>query len=181
MIVLHSEAHVRNVRQLPIETDPPDHTDYRALVEPIYRKPQQPEYQSVMHKLVARMVGSAVESGEIEVVREFAVPLQSMGLAHLLGLPQTEAEIWINWGLHIFRDAELGPKGSEVDKYIFDKYEEMQDSDGDDFFSILNRIDFRGQAHDGREAWLCKHGVCRRTRYGDSYDQQRSGLSGRTR
>ena len=145
MIVLHSESHVRNVRQLPIETDPPDHTDYRALVEPIYRKPQQAQYQSAMRKLVASMVKGAVESGELEVVRQFSVPLQSRGLAQLLGLPQTEAEVWINWGVHIFRDVELGSKGSEVDKYIFKKYEEMQDSQGDDFFSILNRIDFRGR------------------------------------
>ncbi|KAA1261112.1 Steroid C26-monooxygenase [Rubripirellula obstinata] len=143
MIVLHSEAHVRNVRQLPIETDPPEHTDYRALVEPIYRKPQQPEYQAEMRKLVAGMVKNAAANGEVEVVREFAVPLQSRGLAQLLGLPQSEAEIWIGWGVHIFRDAQLGSKGSEVDKYIFSKYEEMQGSDGDDFFSILNRIDFR--------------------------------------
>jgi len=145
MIVLHSESHVRNVRQLPIETDPPDHTDYRALVEPIYRKPQQAQYQAAMRKLVASMVKGAVESGELEVVRQFSVPLQSRGLAQLLGLPQTEAEVWINWGVHIFRDVELGSKGSEVDKYIFKKYEEMQDSQGDDFFSILNRIDFRGR------------------------------------
>lgn len=30
MIVPHSEASVRSVRQYPIETDPPDHADYRA-------------------------------------------------------------------------------------------------------------------------------------------------------
>lgn len=145
MIVLHSEAHVRNVRQLPIETDPPDHTDYRALVEPIYRRPQQPEYQAVMRKRVASMIKEAAQLDELEVVRGFAVPLQSRGLAQLLGLPDSEADQWISWGVHIFRDSELGPKGSDVDKYIFAKYQEMQGSEADDFFSILNRIDFRGR------------------------------------
>ena len=145
MIVLHSEAHVRNVRQLPIETDPPEHTDYRALVEPIYRKPNQPAYQSDMRALVASMVKSGVDRDEIEIVREFAVPLQSRALARLLGLPDSEANVWINWGVHIFRDAELGPKGSEVDEYILAKFEEMQDSEADDFFSVLNRIDFQGR------------------------------------
>ena len=143
MIVLHSEKDVRDVRQLPIETDPPDHTDYRALVEPIYRKPKQPEYQSELLELVSKLVQGAVEAGEIEVVREFAVPLQCKSLALLLGLPAAEADVWIQWGVHIFHDTSLGSKSSEVDKYIFAKFEEMQGSDGDDFFSILNRIEFR--------------------------------------
>jgi len=145
MIVLHSEAQVRNVRQLPIESDPPDHTDYRALVEPIYRKPNQQEYQADMLRLVASMINGAVGSIEVEIVREFALPLQSRALARLLGLPDSEAETWINWGIHIFRDAELGPKGSEVDEYILAKFEETKDSEADDFFSVLNRIDFRGR------------------------------------
>ncbi|MEM8945833.1 MAG: cytochrome P450 [Planctomycetota bacterium] len=145
MIVLHSEAHVRKVRQLPIETDPPDHTEYRALVEPIYRRPRQAEYQAAMRALVGDMIQAASEEAEIEAVRGFAVPLQSRGLAMLLGLPQEEADLWIEWGVHIFRDAELGPKDSEVDEYILMKFEETANSQGDDFFSVLNRIDFRGR------------------------------------
>ena len=145
MIVLHSEEAYRNVRQLPIETDPPEHTDYRALVEPIYRKPNEPEYQADMRKMIAGMVAEAGSSSEIEAVRNFAVPLQSRGLAQLLGLPDSEADIWIDWGVHIFRDGELGPQGSKVDEYILAKFEEMQGSDADDFFSVLNRINFRGR------------------------------------
>lgn len=145
MIVLHSEAHVRDVRQLPIETDPPDHTDYRALVEPRFRQPTKPEYQARLRGLVAESVRAAVAAGECEVVREFSLPLQSRSLAMLLGLPQEEAETWIAWGIHVFRDNELGPKGSELDQYILAKFAELEGSDADDFFSELNRIDFQGR------------------------------------
>jgi len=34
-VPIPSEEHLRSVRQLPIETDPPDHSDYRTLVEPL--------------------------------------------------------------------------------------------------------------------------------------------------
>lgn len=145
MIVLHSEAEYRDVRQLPIETDPPDHTDYRALVEPIYRKPNQPEYQADMREMISTMVREAIGCEKLEAVREFAVPLQSRSLARLLGLPDSEADIWIDWGVHIFRDSELGSQGNTVDRYILAKFEEMSDSQADDFFSLLNRIDFRGR------------------------------------
>ncbi len=145
MIVLHSEAHVRSVRQLPIETDPPEHTDYRALVEPIFRKPKQPDYQADMRELVAGMVREASQLGEFEAVRDFTLPLQSRALTRLLGLPDSEADQWIGWGVHVFRDEELGPQSSELDAYILAKFREMEGSDGDDFFSVLNRIDFRGR------------------------------------
>lgn len=145
MIILHSEADVRDVRQVPIETDPPDHTDYRALVEPIFRKPREPEYQATMRALIAKMVEQAAGKDEFEVVRGFAVPLQCKSLAQLLGMPESESDIWIKWGVHIFRDSELGSKGSEVDQYIAAKFQEMEGSDGDDFFSVLNRADFRGR------------------------------------
>lgn len=143
MIVLHSEAHVRDVRQLPIETDPPEHTDYRALVEPMFKKPRQPEYQADMRALVNELVLSATNADEIEAVREFALPLQSRALTRLLGLPDAEADIWIGWGIHVFRDGELGSKDSELDQYILRKLEETKDSQADDFFSQLSQANYR--------------------------------------
>lgn len=145
MIVLHSEAHVRDVRQLPIETDPPEHTDYRALVEPMFRKPNQPAYQADMRALVAGMVRDAVAGEEFEAVRLFALPLQSLALTRLLGVAESEADLWISWGVHVFRDGELGPKGSELDQYILAKFEATKGSDSDDFFSELNRAEYRGR------------------------------------
>ncbi|MEN1677955.1 MAG: cytochrome P450 [Planctomycetota bacterium] len=145
MIVLHSEANSRSVRQLPIETDPPDHTEYRALVEPIFRKPKDAAYQAGIRDLVRRLVDDSIDLKEVEVVRGFALPLQSRALARLLGVADAEAEEWISWGIHVFRDQQLGPKGSELDQYILAKLEATAGSDADDFFSVLNRLEFRGR------------------------------------
>lgn len=146
MIVLHSEADVRSVRQLPIETDPPDHTDYRALVEPIFRKPNEPEYQEDMRALIDEVVDGAIAAGEVEAVREFALPLQSRGLTRLLGVADAEAELWISWGTHVFKDSDnSADKDIDLDEYIRIKFEETEGSDADDFFSVLNRIDFHGR------------------------------------
>ena len=41
-VPIPSEEDVRTVRQLPIETDPPDHAEYRAIVEPFFRRPKDP-------------------------------------------------------------------------------------------------------------------------------------------
>jgi cytochrome P450 len=93
MVVLHPETDVRSVRQLPIETDPPDHTDYRRLVEPIFRRPLQSDYQAVIAALVEEAVAAALATGTVEVVRDLALPLQSRALTRLLGMPAAETDI----------------------------------------------------------------------------------------
>jgi len=140
-VVIPSEENVRSVRQLPIETDPPDHTDYRKLVEPLFRRPASPEMKEAIEMLVTRMVEAAIDRDRVEIVREFALPLQSRALAHLLKMPESEAEIWIGWGTHVFRDGE--GSASVLDDYIEEQIERALSRPGDDFFSVLAQATFR--------------------------------------
>jgi cytochrome P450 len=145
MIVPHCEAQVRSVRQYPIETDPPDHPEYRALVEPFFQRPNDPAYQLGMRKLVDEIVTAAAAADMVDVVRELALPLQSRSLTRLLNVEESEAEVWINWGTHVFKGGDGVQKGGQLGDYIRRKFEETQGGDGDDFFSTLNRAEFRGR------------------------------------
>lgn len=143
-VPIPSEENVRKVRQLPIETDPPVHTDYRAIVEPFFKKPRDKEFAATISSLVERMVGEICSDKEVEIVSDFAVPLQSRALAHLLGLPQSEADEWISWGTHVFRDVLEGESdGTAVDAYIARQLEKEQQGEG--FFSALKAAEFRGR------------------------------------
>lgn len=146
-VPIPSEEDVRKVRQLPIETDPPEHTEYRAIVEPFFKKPTKPKFVVEISSLVAGMIAEVATGDVIDVVSRFAVPLQSRALAHLLGLPQAEAEEWIGWGTHVFRDVLEGESdGTAVDGYIARRIDfAAEDSSGDDFFSALTRAEFRGR------------------------------------
>jgi cytochrome P450 len=143
-VILHSEENVRSVRQLPIEIDPPEHTDYRKLVEPLFRKPADPAYQERIASLVHREVTRAIEASNLEIVHELALPIQSRALTHLLGMPESEADIWIGWGLHVFHHTdESEAKGAALDQYVEAQFARAEHQPGDDFFSILNEADFR--------------------------------------
>ena len=63
------------------------------------------------------LVTTALQRDTIEVVREFAIPLQSRALAFLLNMPQAEAETWIGWGTHIFREGDGTSKGAALETY----------------------------------------------------------------
>ncbi len=112
-----------------------------------------------MEALVGEAVDDALAAGELEAVRSFALPLQSRGLALLLGLPLEEAERWIGWGVHVYHDGEdeaaMVAKAREVDTYFAETFAASTDADATDFFSHLNHIDFEGRplTHDEKQGF----------------------------
>ncbi len=145
-VPIPAEENVRSVRQLPIEVDPPAHTEYRALVEPFFKRPNEPEYIENIEALIAGLLGQALGKAAIEVVHEFALPLQCRALAHLMNLPESEAEVWLAWGTHVFREGEGQKKGAALDEYIFRQIDRaLAQPGGDDFFGVLTRSSFQGR------------------------------------
>jgi cytochrome P450 len=143
-VPIPSEEDVRNVRQLPIETNPPEHTEYRKIVEPFFKRPRDADFIAAIDSLVGGMVAEIIVNGETEIVGGFAVPLQSRALAHLLNVGQEEAETWISWGVHVFHDPSKG-KASTLDEYITAQLDRAEKSPGEDFFSALTRAEYQGR------------------------------------
>jgi cytochrome P450 len=145
-VPIPSEEDVRSMRQLPVETNPPDHTEYRAIVEPFFRRPKDPAMVAQVEALFDRFITDALARESIEVVREFALPLQSRSLAYMLNVPEEEAETWISWGTHVFRDGGDGQKkGAALETYLQTRLDRAAASPGEDFFSALTQATFRGR------------------------------------
>lgn len=145
-VPIPSEEKLRTMRQLPIETDPPEHGEYRAMVEPFFRRPKDPAFVARIEGLIDAMLDDVMARDSIEIVRGFALPLQSRALTHLLNVPESEAEIWIGWGIHVFHDGTSGEaKGSALETYLHTKFDAAVSHPGEDFFSALTRAEFRGR------------------------------------
>ena len=140
-----SEEKWRTIRQLPFETDPPDHTDYRQIIEPFFRRPTQPEVIERITQLVQAQVQEALSRDSIEVVRGFSLPLQSRALTILFNVPASEAELWISWGTSVFLDGDGVEKGAALERYINGQLNRAEAQPGDDFFSVLAHAPFRGR------------------------------------
>ena len=139
------EEDLRSVRQFPIESDPPEHADYRKIVDPVVNRPNEPEYQARMAGLIREMISEATTVQSIEAVSEFALPLQSRALTFLLGVPESEARSWIKWGVHVLRDGDGPTKGKEMEQYCKEAFVRSSEWGDDNFFSILNHAVFQGR------------------------------------
>lgn len=144
-VPIPNEEEVRTVRQIPLEVDPPEQKEYRAIVQPFFDRPKRPEVVEAMRGLVVRLVDACTEGEAFEVVREFAIPLQSKALALLANVPEEEADVWIGWGTHVFREGDGASKGAALEKYMNDLLDRAQANPGEDFFSALTQAEFQGR------------------------------------
>ncbi len=147
-VPIPSEERVRRMRQLPIEVDPPEHADYKAIVQPFFSAPKRPEMMAKIEALIGKMIDDVIDAGPIEVIGDFALPLQSRALTILLGMPMEAADEWVSWGLHVFSGPEghSEEKGSVLDRYLHAQFDRAEADPGEDFFSALATADYKGRA-----------------------------------
>lgn len=144
-VPIPSEEDVRTIRQYPLEVDPPVHEEYRRIVEPFFLRPKQPDVLAKIHGLIESLLTAALESDSIDAVKDFAIPLQSRALTYLLNVPEKEAELWVSWGIHVFKDGDGKSKGPFMEKYCQQMFEAAAEHPGEDFFSALNQALFQGR------------------------------------
>ena len=145
-VPIPSEEAMRSVRQLPIELDPPDHREFRKLTEPFFLRAKKLEVIAAVKSMIESVVESLATGDSFEAVSELALPIQSRAFTWLLNMPQSEAEIWIQWGIHVFQPQEGEEKpGGSLEAYLNEQFDRAAANPGEDFFSTLTQIEFRGR------------------------------------
>jgi cytochrome P450 len=145
-VPIPSEEEVRTMRQLPIETNPPEHTEYRAIVEPFFQRAKDPAMIAQVEALIDGMLVKTLARESLEVVYDFALPVQSHALTYLLNVPEAEAATWIGWGIHVFKVTGGDfKKGNVLEDYLHAQFDRAEKNPGPDFFSALVQAVFRGR------------------------------------
>jgi len=147
-IVVPSEVNIRETRQIPFEVDPPDHKEYRAIVEDWFRRPLHESYTNQLQEQIDTLLDEVLSKDTVDVVSEFALVLQSQALTLLLNMPFSASQKWISWGTHVFRseDSDLdADKANILYNYIDQQIERAEAQPSDDLFSVLLASEFQGR------------------------------------
>ncbi|MCC5973965.1 MAG: cytochrome P450 [Rubellimicrobium sp.] len=110
----------RSFKQYPFELDPPEHTAFRAAIDPFFKRPLTAPYAAE----IARQVGAAVDhllsADHVDVTPGFSLPLQSRTLTTLLAMPEAEADLWVTWGINVFGNLRHGdpPEQERADALV---------------------------------------------------------------
>jgi cytochrome P450 len=134
---------------LPIELDPPEHTRYRALVNPLFAKPRIDAMRPDLEALATRLLEPIVQNGGGDVMAEFAHPMSLGSLARLMNLPEADETRWFDWVERMFSSALLDKDDQaravhEAEGYIDELIAERRRQPRDDFLGLLVQAEVDG-------------------------------------
>ena len=146
-VPIPEESDVRPVRQYPIETDPPEHRKYRALIDERFSRRAAMDHQPRIAAMTEAIVEEALDAGTLEVVESLALPVVTLGITLTMGRPAAEADRLRAWGIHVFRDPDTGERrrNADLDDYLAGLTDAALAAPGDDMFGDLVRADIDGR------------------------------------
>lgn len=142
------ETDIRTLRQLPIEIDPPAHGAYKDLVKDWFRRPLEDATLAARIASISRdRVTAALGAGPVDAVQTISLPIQSLALAALFGLPAEEGEVWTSWGLHAFKSKGRNDpeKAAMLMRRIEGYVDAGRDGGGQTFFDHLATVRLDGR------------------------------------
>ncbi len=133
-----------------MHTDPPDHTRYRALVQPAFR----PSYMRALEDGIRRRARALVERIEpgvpVDVVSDLAVPLPLQVISDLLGVPEDEWPTFFRWSEAVIPGATDWPEdvraqlSAEMVTYLLEEAAARRRTPREDIISELGAAEVDG-------------------------------------
>ena len=115
---LQGDPDVRDYPQLPLEVDPPEHTAYRALLEPALGRRAIVSREPQIRAIARGLVRGFARARAIEAVGELAIPMVATTIATVFGRPDDAAEL-ASWGLTSWERLPDGRRsGARLDAYV---------------------------------------------------------------
>jgi cytochrome P450 len=139
-------------RKQTLGIDPPVHREYRVLVDPWFNAVGAEQQRAVIERLATSLMDEWIDDGEVEIVRQFAMPLPVMVITTVLGFPLSDIEQLKRWseawvmpfsrGLTPDQEMYVAEQGVEFQQYIYAHLQEKRRNPGDDVLSHLAHVTF---------------------------------------
>ncbi len=139
-------------RDTRLQSDPPVHRDYRALVAGAFTAGRVKALEPLLIEIAEDLTDEMARHTECDFIRSFAAWLPIRVITHLLGLPREDAariKLWSDaWvepltaGISREREIEVAELGVELQQYLFGWMEEKREHPERDVLSDLARATF---------------------------------------
>ncbi len=139
---------------IPLQIDPPEHRNYRKLLDPIFAPKQVALLEDQTRDLVRSLIAPLVPHGRAHVHRELSEPLPTTVFLQLLGLPVERTREFIELKDGIIRPPTNTPEervahcdevGQKIYAVLQEAIDERQQERQDDFLSMFLDAEVDGQ------------------------------------
>lgn len=131
---------------IPLQIDPPEHRNYRKLLDPLFAPKQVAQLEERTRTLVRDLVAPLVPQGRANVHQELSEPLPTTVFLQMLGLPVDRTREFIDLKDGIIRPpvdtpaeriAHTNEVGKEIYAILQEAIDERQQERRDDFLSMF--------------------------------------------
>ncbi|MGD9542118.1 MAG: cytochrome P450 [Methylocystis sp.] len=95
---------------LPVEKDPPEHGEYRALLNPLFAPPRVKAMEDGVRARAVELIEAFRARGSCDLVAEFAKPFPISIILQLLGLPSEKFDDLVLWATQLLHGRDLATK-----------------------------------------------------------------------
>jgi cytochrome P450 len=139
VIALPREERPEPYRLAPLELDPPEHTDYRRLLNPAFSPKALQSLEDRIRELTCDLIDGFQADGHCEFVGAFALRMPVSIFMHMVDLPVADLPRLLEWAdmvIHHGGDLDRARNGSALMAgYAHQKIQERRASPGGDLIS----------------------------------------------
>ncbi len=142
-----------------LDSEPPKHTRLRSLVMKAFNPKRieelRPDIKRITNSLLQKVEEKIAETGEFDLIADFAEPLPVMVIAELLGFPEKDEYLLRPWSQAIVKMYETSPTeehkaeakkaSEEFAAYVHTLMVERQKNPGIDLISELAMVEEQGE------------------------------------
>jgi cytochrome P450 len=139
----------------PLHFDPPEHTAYRTLINPVFSPARMKAVEGDLRVMARTLLDRVAPTGACEFVADFAHPLTTTTFISLMGWPMEDLPLLAGWteGMLVGSDVsidELAARRASIDVEVRAYFNRMvqerrADPDVDDVTGHLLRAQYEGQ------------------------------------
>jgi cytochrome P450 len=148
-------------KYIPLETDPPEHTEWRQLLGPLFNPNRMNALEPKIREMATNLIDRFIEQDTVEFISEFAHPLPSFLFLELMGWPASDEPQISDWTDRVLT-GEPGASDEEnlmirmvaameVIRYFVELIEARKVTPADDFATFLLNSKFQGRPLENEE------------------------------
>ena len=130
---------------IPMESDPPEHMEYKQIVAPVLSRKVQTEREVFYRRLATGCIDKFIDQGQCELFDDLCKPLTVASLMQALGVPESDWDMVADWGIRQARGQAGDDVGPKIYEYFAGLVERKRHDTGDDMVSLLCTATVQGR------------------------------------
>jgi cytochrome P450 len=125
---------------VPLEIDPPQHTKFRALLNPMFSPKRMQQMQVGIRARAIELLDGLRERGECDFMTDFAFPFAVSVFLQFLGLPQGRMPEFLSWAEQILHGVDGATRvagGKAIVGFLRSLFELRRREPAEDFATFL--------------------------------------------